>query len=507
MPKKIKKILVANRGEIAVRVMRTCRELGISTVAIYSQPDRSALHVRYANESYALGGVAPKDTYLRIEKLLAVAKESGADAVHPGYGFLSENAHFAEACEQADLIFIGPKSNSMRAMGSKTMARQLMDKAGVPVVPGLLEPSASEEETLRAALRMGFPVMLKAAMGGGGKGMRRVNSSEEFASAFVLAKSEAKNAFGDDSIYVEKFLEEPRHIEVQVFGDVHGRIVSFAERECSVQRRHQKVIEESPSAFVDANLRTKMGEVARKAAHAVDYVGAGTIEFLVDKHKNFYFMEMNTRLQVEHPVTEMVSGYDLVEWQIRVAEGEPLPLPKNETVVPHNGWAMEVRLCAEDPNNGFLPTGGYLREVRLPGGPFVRMDSGIFAGVKVTSDYDSMLAKVVVWASERLNAIARLDRALSETAIKGCTTNIAFLRQLLAYAPFVSGQFDTSMIERFFKEQQRSIPDEVKTVALIGAALFNYVEAKDATASMNETVSASARQSAWALKDWRQKIS
>jgi len=478
----IKKVLVANRGEIAVRVMRTCREMGIPTVAVFSEPDRKSQHVRYATEAYHIGPAAAKESYLNIAKILDVAKKSGADAIHPGYGFLSENATFAQAVADAGLIFIGPKPHSMNAMGSKTAARQLMSKAGVPVIPGLEDAINDEAEALAYAKKIGFPVMLKAAAGGGGKGMRKVDRAEDFLSAWQGAKSEARNSFADDAVYIEKFLDKPRHIEVQVFGDQHGRVIAFAERECSVQRRHQKVIEESPSCFVDENMRRRMGEVAIQAAKAVDYVGAGTIEFLVDANHNFYFMEMNTRLQVEHPITEMITSLDLVEMQIQVARGEPITLT-DEDLKP-KGWAMEARVCAEDPRNNFLPTPGHVRHFRAPGGPYVRTDTAIYSGADVTGDYDPMIAKVVAWGPTRAKAIARLTRALSEFTIKGCTTNTMFLRQLLAFPEFMEGQYDTGLIERFQKTPNRWFEEEHKIVALLGAALFNFESEKQLRANV-----------------------
>lgn len=474
--RKIKKVLVANRSEIAVRVVRTCRDLGLESVAVYSDPDRSALHVRFATEAYHIGGAAPKESYLNIKKIIEVAKKSGADAVHPGYGFLSENPDFADAVEEAGLVFIGPKSKSMEAMGTKTRARQVMMKAGVPVVPGLEEPVKDETSALKIACEIGFPVMLKAVYGGGGKGMRKVDKEEEFLSAFRMAQSEARNSFGNDEIYIEKFLNKPRHIEMQILADMHGNIATFVERECSVQRRHQKLIEESPSAFVDPDMRERMAEVARKAARAVDYVGAGTIEFLVDDQKNFYFMEMNTRLQVEHPVTEMVTGLDLVAEQIAIAEGEKLP-PYNFTKE-FRGCAMEARVCAEDPAKDFLPTPGPINHLRVPGGPYVRTDTGIYAGSEITTDYDPMIAKLIAWGPTRDIARRRLDRALMEFTLKGCTTNTMFLRQILAFKPFIEGNYDTSVIDKYFKKAPVWYRNEHKVVALLGAAIFNFEKEK-----------------------------
>ena len=470
----VKKVLVANRGEIAVRVMRTCREMGIPTVGVYSDPDRSALHVRYATEAYHIGPAAPRESYLHMGKLIEVAKKTGADAIHPGYGFLSENAEFCQRVMDAGLTFIGPPPKAIEIMGPKTGARQAMAQAGVPIVPGLEEAVDDEEKAKKFAVDIGFPVMLKAAAGGGGKGMRKVNSAEEFASAWRSARSEAKNSFGDDSVYIEKFLEKPRHIEVQVFADMHGNVHHLFERECSVQRRHQKLIEEAPSPFVTPEMRVKMGEAACQAARAVGYVGAGTIEFLADAHRNFYFMEMNTRLQVEHPVTEMITGFDLVEAQIRVARGEPLPW--GEQPKEPRGWAMEARVCAEDANANFVPTPGKINHLRTPGGPYVRTDTGIYPGFAITTDYDPMIAKVIAWGADRDIARKRLDRALSEFTLKGVTTNTMFLRQMLHFEEFASGTYDTGVIERYQKAPPPWHTDEHKVVAMLAAAFFRYEE-------------------------------
>lgn len=476
MKRAIKKVLVANRGEIAVRVIRTCRDLGLESVAVYSDPDRTALHVRFATEAYHIGPASPKESYLNIDKIIDVAKRSGADAIHPGYGFLSENPIFAEAVLAAGLIFIGPKAKSMEAMGTKTRARQVMSQAGVPVVPGLEEPVSDEKEARRIAQEIGYPIMLKAVAGGGGKGMRKVDRDEDFASMFRMAQSEARNSFGNDEVYIEKFLNKPRHIEMQVLADMHGNVAAFVERECSVQRRHQKVIEESPSPFVDPAMRQKMAEVAKMAARAVDYVGAGTIEFLVDSEKNFYFMEMNTRLQVEHPITEMVTGLDLVEEQIRIAEGHKLSA--KDFTKEFTGWAMEARLCAEDPSRDFVPTPGKVTHLRMPGGPYTRTDTGVYAGSEITPDYDPMIAKLVAFGPTRDSARRRLDRALMEFTLKGCTTNTMFLRRILAYEPFIVGDYDTGVIAKFFKDAPAWYKDEHKTVALLGAAIFNFEKEK-----------------------------
>jgi acetyl-CoA carboxylase biotin carboxylase subunit len=471
MTGKVTKVLVANRAEIAVRVMRTCREMDIPTVAVYSDPDRRAAHVRYATEAYHIGPAAPAESYLRIDKIIEVAKKSGADAIHPGYGFLSENADFVRAVQEAGLTFIGPPPESIDAMGSKTAARQVMADAGVPIVPGLKEAIEDVAEAGRKAEEIGFPVMLKAAAGGGGKGMRKVDQAKDFPSAWRAARSEAKNSFGDDAVYIEKFLEKPRHIEVQIFADSHGNVHHYFERECSVQRRHQKIIEEAPSPFVTPEMRQKMGEVACQAARAVNYLGAGTVEFLVDAHRNFYFMEMNTRLQVEHPVTEMITGLDLVALQIAVARGEALPELKRQRP---RGWAIEARVCAEDARNNFVPTPGPVKHVRTPAGPFVRTDTAVFSGSEVTPDYDPMIAKVIAWGPDRETAVGRLDRALSEFTIKGCTTNTMYLREVLRFEPFMSGNYDTGIVERFKEEGSDWVEQEHKNVAMLAAAFYAF---------------------------------
>lgn len=465
----MKKILVANRGEIAVRVMRTCREMGLPTVAIYSEADRAALHVRYAEEAVCVGPPPSRESYLNIARIMDAARQTGADAIHPGYGFLSERADFARAVKDAGLTFIGPPPEAMEAMGEKTSARRRMMDAGVPVVPGTREPIESEEEALAVASSIGFPVMLKAAAGGGGKGMRLVASPKEFASAFRSAKSEAQSAFGDGRVYIEKAVEGPRHIEIQVFADTHGNCVWLGERECSVQRRHQKVIEESPSPLVDAAMREAMGAMAVKAALAVGYVGAGTIECLADAKRNFWFLEMNTRLQVEHPVTELCTGLDLVRWQIEVARGAKLPLMQHEIV--RRGHAVEARVYAEDPARNFMPSPGLITYLRAPGGPGVRTDQGIYAGYEVPRYYDPMIAKINAWAPTREQAIARLDRALSEYVVKGITTNIPWLRRVLALPEFRAGEYDTGLLARAAQRLKVEPDPALLDVALMAAAV------------------------------------
>jgi acetyl-CoA carboxylase biotin carboxylase subunit len=444
-----RRVLVANRGEIAVRVMRACRELGIESVAVYSDPDRSALHVRQADHAYPIGPAPAAESYLRIDKIVAAAGASGAEAIHPGYGFLSERAAFAEACDAAGLVFIGPSARAIAAMGDKIEARRLMRRAGVPVVPGSDDALASDEEVERVAREVGFPVMLKAAGGGGGKGMRLVTAATELRSAIRGARSEAKAAFGDDRVYVEKAILRPRHVEVQVLGDRHGSIVHLYERECSIQRRHQKVIEESPSTAIDQATREEMGRVAVQAARAVDYVGAGTIEFLVDQERRFYFLEMNTRIQVEHPITEAVTGVDLVKAQIEIAAGQPLRFRQEDIV--QRGWAIECRIYAEDPDHGFLPAPGRIEVLRVPSSIGIRDDSGVYEGFEVSTFYDPLLSKLVAWGSDRDEAIRRMLRALREYVIVGPTANVAFHRWALAHPAFRAGDIDTGFIDRHFR--------------------------------------------------------
>ncbi len=444
----ISKVLVANRGEIALRVLRTCREMGLHTVAVFSDADRGALHVRAAYQAVRLGPAPVAESYLRGDLVIEAALASGADAIHPGFGFLSENAAFVRAVRDAGLRFIGPSPEAIEAMGDKIQARRRMLEAGVPVVPGTADPVAPDDQAtlLSEAESIGFPVMIKASAGGGGKGIRIVREAGELLNAAARASSEAAASFGDGRIYLEKYLEEPRHIEIQVFGDSHGNVVHLGERECSIQRRHQKVVEERPSPLLDEDLRARMGAAAVAAAQAIGYENAGTLEFLVDKHRDFYMLEMNTRLQVEHPITEATSGLDLVRWQLLVAAGEPLPLTQDQ--IRHDGHAIECRLYAEDADHGFLPAVGKVERLELPGGPGVRVDTGLYDGMEVTPHYDPMLAKVIVHAADRPQALARMDRALSELTITGVVTNLPFLRRVVASEAFVSGRYDTSTIER-----------------------------------------------------------
>ncbi|WP_300622367.1 biotin carboxylase N-terminal domain-containing protein [Dokdonella sp.] len=449
-----KRILIANRGEIACRVIRTCRRLGIEAVAVYSEADATAQHVRQADRAYPIGGPRPADSYLRGDAIIAAALASGAEAIHPGYGFLSENADFADAVVRAGLSFIGPSGDSMRRMGSKAGAKELMAARGVPVVPGYTGDDQDAALLAREAGRIGFPLMIKAAYGGGGKGMRIVRSAAEFAPNLESCQREARNAFGRDRVLLERYVEHPRHIEFQVFGDAHGHIVHLNERECSAQRRYQKVLEETPSPFVTPELRAKMGDAAVAAARALDYVNAGTVEFIVGPAGDFYFMEINTRLQVEHPVTEMVLGLDLVELQLRVAAGEELPasLIRNKSV-PANGHAIELRLYAEDPQQGFLPGSGKLETLRLPSpSPHVRIDSGVVEGDTVTIFYDPMIAKLIVWDRDRASALQRMREALAACDVVGPKSNVEFLERLVRHPAVIEGRIDTGYLDRHLDE-------------------------------------------------------
>ncbi|MBI2833948.1 MAG: acetyl-CoA carboxylase biotin carboxylase subunit [Acidobacteria bacterium] len=475
------KILVANRGEIAVRVMRACRDMGLACVAVYSDADRTSPHVRYADEAYPLGGDEPMASYLRIDKLIDIARRSGADAVHPGYGFVAENPAFAAACRDAGLTFIGPEADVIALMGSKTAARSAASRAGVPVVPGTdtpLDASISDGELGAVADRVGYPLLVKAVAGGGGKGMRTAPTSHDLPSAVRAARSEAGSSFGDSTIYFERRLERPRHIEIQLLGDEDGTIVPFVERECSIQRRHQKVIEESPSPVVDAALRRTMATAAAAVAREVGYTSAGTIEFLLDSDGRFYFLEMNTRLQVEHPVTEMVTGVDLVQWQIRIARGERLTLPVDAMIEP-SGHAIECRIYAEDPEAGFMPSPGHIRTLREPSGPGIRDDSGVAAGFTVPIFYDSMISKLVAWGCDRPQALARMLRALGEYEIGGIRTTIPFFRWVLAQDDFKAGRFDTTYLDRVLAARNGQPFVEAapltEEIAVIGAALHGFL--------------------------------
>jgi acetyl-CoA carboxylase biotin carboxylase subunit len=473
-----RKILIANRGEIAVRILRACRELGVPAVVVYSEADRAALHVRLADEAYPIGPAPSRESYLSIEKIVGVARTAGCDAIHPGYGFLAENASFARACGEAGVTFIGPSPEAMETLGSKTAARHVAREIGVPTVPGTLDPIENSDAALAAAKQIGFPVVLKAVAGGGGKGMRLVESEAAVASAWRDASSEAQNAFGDGRLYIEKYLLRPRHIEIQILGDRHGHIVYLGERECSVQRRYQKVIEEAPSPVMTPELRRAMGEAAVKLARAGKYANAGTVEFLVDAERHFYFLEMNTRLQVEHPVTEMVTGFDLVKLQIRIAAGEKLPFVQNDVVL--RGHAIECRIYAEDPDNNFFPSPGKILERRVPTGPGIRLDDGVYAGWTVPNEYDPMLSKLIAWGGDRAEAIARLGRALEEHYATGIKTNVGLFRRILATRDFQTAEIYTRWLDDFLHRPAHqgeaadvSSQPHAEDAALLAAALWH----------------------------------
>lgn len=443
----MKRVLIANRGEIAVRIIRACRELGIETIAVYSEADKEALHVLLADEAYCIGPRQSSESYLNMTSILATALAAGADAIHPGYGFLAENAVFADRCKEHEITFIGPSADAIRRMGAKSVARETMEAAGVPIVPGTDGLIEDNQEALRIAEQIGYPVIVKASAGGGGKGMRVANNKDELEKAISMAKNEAETAFGDGGVYLEKYIEDPRHVEIQIIADSFGQVVHLGERDCSIQRRHQKLIEEAPSPALDEDLRKKMGEAAMKAAQAVNYCGAGTVEFLLDKHKSFYFMEMNTRIQVEHPVTELVTGIDLIKEQILVAAGEPLSFSQNAVTL--NGWAIECRINAENPDKNFMPSPGKIETYLAPGGFGVRVDSAAYQGYSISPFYDSMVAKLIVHGNTREEAIARMKRALSEFVVEGVDTTIPFHLRLLDHEIFTSGEFDTKFLEKY----------------------------------------------------------
>ena len=467
-----RKILIANRGEIAVRILRACRELGIGSVAVFSDADRDALHVRLSDEAYPIGPAPARESYLVIDKLLGVARLAGCDALHPGYGFLAENPELARECKKAGVKFIGPSPEAMEQLGSKTAARQLAKRVGAPTVPGTIDPVSSVAEAQPIARDIGFPVLLKAVAGGGGKGMRLVENEREFTSAWRDASSEALNSFGDARLYLEKYLARPRHVEIQVLADEHGHMVYLGERECSVQRRYQKVIEEAPSPIMTPELRQAMGEAAVKIAAAGNYTNAGTCEFLVDAARNFYFLEMNTRLQVEHPVTEMVTSLDLVKLQIRIAAGEPLPIAQTDIAI--RGHAIECRIYAEDPDNNFFPSPGKVTERRVPNGPGIRLDEGVYAGWTVPTDYDPLLGKLIAWGADREEAIARLRRALTEYYVNGITTNVGLFRRILEEPEFVRGEIYTRWLDDILQKQPAGTDDPAaETVAALATALWH----------------------------------
>ena len=451
----IRKILIANRGEIAIRIIRACREMGIETVAVYSEADREALHTQLADEAVCIGPAAAKDSYLNMEQIISATMITGADAIHPGFGFLSESSQFAKLCEACHITFIGPDSDIIARLGNKAVARQTMVDAGVPVIPGCQKALTDVKEALEIAKGIGFPVIVKAVLGGGGKGMRVAYNEDEFENAFLMAQKESGLAFGDESMYLEHFVENPRHIEFQILADNYGNVIHLGERDCSVQRNHQKVIEESPSAVVDEELREKMGQAAVLAAKAAGYKNAGTIEFLLEKDKSFYFMEMNTRIQVEHPVTEWVTGIDLIKAQIRIADGEKLKWKQEDIQI--TGHAIECRINAEDPSKNFRPCPGRITDMYLPGGKGVRIDSAIYSGCEVSPYYDSMITKLIVFAATRKEAIAKMHRALGEVIIEGITTNIDFLYEIMERPDYQEGDFTIQYLEKVLEERSQEI--------------------------------------------------
>jgi acetyl-CoA carboxylase, biotin carboxylase subunit len=497
------KVLIANRGEIAVRIIRACRELGIRSVAVHSDADARAPFVREADEAVHIGPSPSSESYLKGDRIIEAARQTGAEAIHPGYGFLSEREWFARAVRDAGLVFVGPPAEAIAATGSKTAARQLAMSAGVPVVPGTTEALRDAEDAATVADRFGYPVLLKAAAGGGGKGMRVVRAKSELSSSLAAARREAKNAFGDDAVYVEKYIEGPRHVEIQVLGDMHGTMLSLGERECSVQRRHQKMIEEAPSVAVTPELRARMSEAAVSFARAAGYVNAGTCEFLLDAKGDFYFLEMNTRLQVEHPVTELVTGIDIVQWQLRVAAGERLPFVQDR-IVP-NGWAIECRITSEDPANGFLPSTGRVSYLRLPAGPGVRWDGGITLGSEISLFYDPMLAKLIVWAATRDAAIERMHRALLELTVEGVETSRDFHLRVMEDDEFRRGDIEIQWLERRLPSLTgRTPPEPLVRVASIAAALVAERERSTPHRVASTGAQPSEAESAPSGEHWRQ---
>ena len=494
----INKVLIANRGEIAIRIIRSCREKDIATVSVYSTPDKTAPHVLAADESVHIGEAASSESYLRMEKLIEVAKETGADAVHPGYGFLSENSAFATLCKDNEIIFIGPDPVAIEMMGDKTKARELMAKADVPYPPGTESAMTDLGEAKIIAKEIGYPVLIKAAAGGGGKGMRIVHDEKDFESSVKAAKSEAKNAFGDERVFIEKYLEEPRHIEFQIFADKHGNVVHFFERECSIQRRHQKVIEEAPCAILTNELREQMAEAAVTVAKSCDYVGAGTVEFLVDKHLNFYFLEMNTRLQVEHPITELITGYDLVSLQIDVAEGKELPVKQDD--IQKRGHAIECRIYAEDPLNNFLPSTGTLERHRIPAGPGIRVDAGIEEGQQVSIHYDPMISKLCAFGDTREKAIDRMLRALNEYEISGVRTTIPFCSYTLKHDSFRSANYDTHFVKDHFNPETLTEVKNKELAVVISSLLRDRAETQKN--GQAKTVAPTQSESLW----WKKRM-
>jgi len=495
LTQKFDSILIANRGEIAMRILRAARELGIKAIAVYSDADRNAPHVRYADEAYYIGPSPAAESYLVPEKIIEAAKKSGAQAIHPGYGFLAERASFAQMCYDEGIVFVGPSAHAIAVMGDKLTARQTVIDAGVPVVPGI-EAGLSDEELQVAADEMGYPVLVKATAGGGGKGMRPVHKAEDLLSSIAAARREATAAFGNGTIYIEKLIEGGRHIEIQLLADAHGNAISLGERECSLQRRHQKVIEEAPSYVVDEELRQRMGAVAVAAAKAVDYVNAGTIEFLMDKDKNFYFLEMNTRVQVEHPVTELVTGIDIVQEQLRIARGRKLRIKQEDVKV--KGWAIECRINAEDPYNNYLPSTGLITTSRVPTGPGVRVDTGVFPGYEITPYYDSMISKLVCYGETRGEAILRMRRALDEYRVMGVKTNIPFHQHMMDSHRFLSGQFDTNFVEERFSMDDREAIHDLQ--AAIMAALVAHQQGEAASHTISSSDADGRNQWRWSYR-------
>jgi acetyl-CoA carboxylase biotin carboxylase subunit len=506
-----RKILIANRGEIAVRILRACRELGIRCAAVFSEADRKSLHVRLADEAYPIGPAPSRESYLCIDKIIDVARRTGCDAIHPGYGFLAENAALPRACAEVGITFIGPSAEAMEALGSKTAGRQLARRSDVPTVPGANDPIENPDNAQALSQNMGYPILLKAVAGGGGKGMRVVTRDAEFASAWRDASSEALNAFGDARLYLEKYLEKSRHIEIQILADAHGRVVSLGERECSVQRRHQKVIEEAPSLVITPELRKKMGDAAVRLARAGGYVNAGTVEFLVDAHLNFYFLEVNTRLQVEHPITEQVTGLDLVKLQIAIAAGHRLPFAW-ETITPR-GHAMEVRLYAEDPDNNFFPSPGKILSQHAPSGPGIRLDEGVYEGWTVPMDYDPLLSKLIAWGNSREETIARLRRALQEYAVTGIKTNARLFRRILAEPDFLRGEIHTKWLDELLQRSpsvaastdESANADRAADAASIAAALWQAKQS-DKPCGPSASGQDSSQPSRWKQEGRRQEL-
>jgi propionyl-CoA carboxylase alpha chain len=502
MNKSIQKLLIANRGEIAVRIMRACRDLGIVSVAVYSECDAAAYHVRMADEAYAIGPSPSSESYLVADKIIGAAKESGADAIHPGYGFLSENVDFSRRCQDEGIIFIGPHANTIGKLGDKLVAREMAVKAVLPVVPGTDISKDNLDKTKAEARRIGYPVLIKAAAGGGGKGMRIVQGEEELEESIQRAASEAESAFADGRVFMEKYLVQPRHIEIQILSDSHGNHLYLGERECSIQRRHQKVIEESPSPFVDESLRKKMGKAAISIAKQADYLGAGTVEFLVDQDRSYYFLEVNTRLQVEHPVTEMVTGFDLVKEQIAIAEGKPLSHRQEDIKI--NGHALECRIYAEDPEEGFMPSTGTLQHYRLPAGPGVRVDSGVVIFSEVPIHYDPLIAKLVTWGTDRREAIRRMDRALEEYRISGVKTTIGFHRELMNNQRFNDGNLSTEFLNEEYPDNHYvQHKEDLREKAAIAAVIDRFLSARKISVGKDHDLS---RSSNWTRMHRRKNL-